>query len=137
MIHKLTTATSGDAAITFICPEDCQLIGVGWRFEGTAAVDGASMRAELSFLPTNQLTTNETVNVIDELRAGFEITTSGGGIVSVYENTNLMGMGNPVKVEAGEKLYLNWALASVTGRVTLFLYTSARTGHGKRNLRRS
>ena len=128
MIRKLFTATlNQDAAVSYVMPDDCVIVGLRWVLSGVSAIDGSYMRAELSFNAINQLSTNDTVNVIDQTEMALELTTSGGAMVNQNEY-------HPIprtRLDAGEKLYLHTSGASVTTpRYTLFLYCEG--GHADR-----
>jgi len=124
MIHKLTSATSADAAITFIAPEDTEIVAVKWVLLATGAGADYSIRSELSFAAANQLTLNDVVNVVDEIGAQSDLTTSGAADLALNHFHEIPG---GVSIQAGEKLYVHNLFSGVgTFRLTLFLYTSAR-----------
>ena len=127
MIHAFySAATAQDAAVTWIAPEDTEIIAVRWVIDGTVGADGGNAQYELSFSATSQHTGNDVVNVVDAARIGLELTTSGAARLDLNDSHSLP---SPVRIEAGEKLYLHVQSSALTLRCRLFIYTNARTGN--------
>lgn len=127
MIHAFyTAATAQDAAVTWIAPEDTEIVAVRWCVDATSAVDGGNFQYELSFAAASQHTGNDIVNVIDALRGGVELTTSGAALIAINDTHVIPG---GVRIEAGEKVYLHVNSTTFTVRCRLFIYTSARTAN--------
>lgn len=76
--------------------------GCLWAVEHDADADGDSVQVQLSFGSAASFTTNDSRQVISEVRAQYQITTSGGGAPGI----NLC---HPcyVPVSAGERLYIH------------------------------
>lgn len=135
MIHKFTSSAAA-LGITWIVPEDCKLLGVKWTLGPSAFGDAGLVRVELSFLPTSSLGLNDVSSVIDMFEWATELTTSGGLLSDCCHVVNLAHLGNPVSLDAGEKVYTNWTSAGFVGTLSWILYTDARIGAAKRNMRR-
>jgi len=134
MIHKLYNATgTGDAVLTWICPEDTTIEAIRWCANLVGPVDGGVTQYELSFAATNQHTLNDVTNIIDVLRMSVEITTSGGLLSSVADFHYIPG---GVPVEAGEKIYLHVLNGNSGQNVAIILYTSARRANKSSSRRR-
>ena len=90
---------------------------IRWEAAFDAPADNASQFAELSTAPMSQLGTNDTPNVIDELRNCTNLTTSGA-----FNGGRSKQSVVDYPVAAGERVYMhNVAVGSVSQATTCFL----------------
>lgn len=134
MIHALYAASGGDAAITWICPEDTEITDIKYCLEVGGPVDNASTRVEVSFAATSQFTSNDVANVIDALYTRFEAGAAGTANCYVNHHQPIPG---GVQVEAGEKVYVHVSNSNASYAIRLFIHTKARRTNKSSFRRRS
>lgn len=116
-------------------PQDGVITGIDWDMSADLDADGEFVRAELSFIATNQLGQNDVRGRISSLGAEISLTTSGSPVTGVQKFVGPVDL----PVAGGERLYLHTASSSgVEGNVicNIHLDVSGR-GITRRSARRT
>lgn len=114
-------------------PMDGVITAVDWDMCGNLDADGEEIRAELSFIATHQLTSNDVRGRISSVCAQISLTTSGAPVVGVNKFVGPMEL----PVAGGERLYLHASTtAGVTGDVRCNIHLDVATRSRRRTARR-
>jgi len=74
-----TGSSTAAAVATHTCLSALNLVGISWGVDYDSITDGASVSLECSALPTSELTTNDSRQIIDVVRFFGNFVTSGLG----------------------------------------------------------
>lgn len=133
-IQMYGTGSGGveNAVASIDVPEDGRLVGCQWAMYGDLDADQEFLEAELSFMATNQLSTNDARGAISSVKCRANLTTSGAAVngVNTHHPMNL-------PVAAGERLYLHIsATAGVNSVAHAMLHFEFPGTPGRRSQRR-
>lgn len=134
LISMFAAGTGGteDGAASIDIPEDGTIVGVKWAVSADLDADQEEVAAELSFIQSGQLTTNDSRGIIDLVRIRMALTTSGVSTVSINQFTPM-----DLSVAGGERLYLNLlATASTVSSVNAMIHLLTRGAAPRRSRRR-
>lgn len=112
-VIKMYAAVTGDtqnALANIDIPEDGTITGVEWAIRADLDADSEHITAELSFIATNQIVTNDVRGVLTMACAQISLTTSGIANTQINKYVPMM-----VDVAGGERLYINTIAASGVG----------------------
>jgi len=127
------TGGTQDAVANIDIPEDGNLVGVQWSIDMDFDAESESLRAELSFIATGQLTTNDARGVISAVRGQLSFTTSGAMLAAINQAHALPNL----QVSGGERLFINLVSASgVTSNINCLIYHETRRQVTRRSRRR-
>lgn len=124
-IQKLYATTTGDNAASVDVPQDGHITGVYWSLDGALSADADSIVAELSFGSTNAFTTNDTRQVVSEVRCQTQLVTSGEvfNAINAYHPVPFLPVGQ------GERLYLHTSIVGgITVRIAVFVFYDFEEG---------
>jgi len=114
-------------------PQDGFLLGFDW--DGYALLNAVNEKfgAELSFIATNQLSTNDVRGRLSSVSAGIHILTSGIGIVSIQKYVDV----KEIVVSGGERLYMHMdSTGGVISELRCNLHFEMQGGSTRRSARR-
>ena len=134
IIHMYGSSSGGteNALASIDIPEDGRLIGAEWAVNADLDADGENIYSELSFIATNQDSTNDARGVISSVAARISLTTSGVAMTSINRYTPL-----DLDVAGGERLYLHvLATAGVTAGIRCNVHLETRRAAPRRSQRR-
>jgi len=133
-IFGAVTGGTQDALGMIDIPQDGFIIGIDWDANVDLDVDTESFTAELSFIATNQLSTNDVRGRLSSISARVAVLTSvGGHVVSMQKWLGSFD----IAVAGGERLFLHASsTAGVTGEVRVNLYVDFTGGTTRRSARR-
>ncbi len=114
-------------------PQDGFIIGVDWDLRADLDADGELIEAELSFIATNQLATNDARGRISSVSAMVTVLTAVGGHTVGLQKW----LGSfDISVSGGERIFLHTnGSAGVTGSVRCNMYVD-QPGSTRRSARR-
>ena len=113
-----TGGTEESAAVIDI-RQDGSLVGLDWDCYATLDATDESLAAELSFIATTQITTNDVRGRISSVSIINELLTSGQNSVSIQKFVPLLEL----QVFGGERLHIHLvATAGVTSSVRINLH---------------
>lgn len=118
--YKLYTATAANAAASLIIQRRGVITAIKWAAQLDNSGDNTGLNAELSFTPTGQVTTNDTIGPIDQVKGIQNVGAAGVSWTAVNTVTN----GLAIPVNAGDRLYLNTGACSATADITCFVYVA-------------
>jgi hypothetical protein len=122
-IIGMYAATSGgteDALASIDIPSDGRITGVDWAVSALLNADGELLEAELSFLSTNQIRTNDARGSISQVRLEMYLLTSGA---TQHSANKFVALSPGLEVAAGERLYIHSrATAGVVASLGLALH---------------
>ena len=105
--------TDGVAALDI--PEDGLIMGVDWDIWAEAeAATAVLLKAQLSFLATNQFDTNDARGPISNIYMKRVITTSGASMAST---SKWVSMPTPLQVAGGERIFVHTDSSAATWTV--------------------
>jgi len=125
-MYGAVTGGNQDAIASVDIPQDGVITGIDWDVRGDLDADGEEMECELSFIATNQITSNDVRGRISSASMEMSITTSGIGVFSIQKFVGPIDL----PVAGGERLYIHVvSTAGVTGavRVNIHLEVGSRT----------
>jgi len=128
------TGGTEDALASIDIPQGGVITGVDWDAHANLDADSEQFRIELSFIATNQITSNDVRGRISSIGSEVAVLTSGIPVASMQKFVGPMDL----PVSGGERLYLHsMATAGVTGNVrcNIHLDVSGR-GIARRSARR-
>lgn len=114
-------------------PQDGFILGADW--DGYALLDASVelVSAEISFIATNQLTTNDVRGRITSISAAMHLLTSGVGIITLQKYVDL----KEIPVSGGERLYMHFSTtAGVVTSLRCNLHFEMTGGTTRRSARR-
>ena len=114
-------------------PQDGFMLGLDW--DGYALLNAVNEKfgAELSFIATNQLSTNDVRGRISSVSAGIHILTSGIGTVWIQKYVDL----KELVVSGGERLYIHMdSTGGVISELRCNLHFEMSGGSTRRSARR-
>jgi len=114
-------------------PQDGFIIGIDWDLRADLDADGELIEAELSFIATNQLATNDVRGRISSISSMVTVLTAVGGHTASLQKW----LGSfDISVAGGERLFLHTnGSAGVTGTVRCNVYLD-QPGSQRRSARR-
>jgi len=114
-------------------PQDGFILGIDWDANVFLNAAAEFFKAELSFIATNQLQTNDVRGRISSISASMHLLTSGVGVISVQKYVDI----KELNVSGGERLFLHFdATASLGGDVRCNVHFEMRGGSTRRSARR-
>lgn len=135
-VIKMYSAAAGDSVVQVDVPNDGEIVGVHGTVAGLGLdADGDFVRAELSFLSTSQLVTNDARGSIFAL----EIMVTAATVASVTKTSESVFVNLPdgIPVAAGERLHMHVAdAAGVSPSTTFMIYFATRKAPTRRSRRR-
>lgn len=133
-VLQLFANTGGDDQAALDIPTDGDIVGIKWAGASNLDTDDDSMLAEVSFLSTNTLATNDARGMIDSIRQQGVIVTTGafdGGI------NFFTPMPDGLPTVAGERVHLHISLtAGAAVSLTCQIHLRTRTSPVRRSQRR-
>lgn len=102
-IYGAVTGGTQNALASVDIPQDGVITGIDWDVDADLDADTEFLRLELSFISTNQLTTNDVRGRISSIGGRISLTTSGVAVTSLQK----MVAGLDLPVNGGERLYLH------------------------------
>lgn len=100
-------------------PMPGHIVGVSWAASFVLAGTDFNAEVQLSFRSTGSFSTNDDRGIIDDIRDGLDVTTSGAYKRGVNKYLNLPDL----PVMGGERIYLHASsTASVTGGVACLVH---------------
>jgi len=135
VIGMFAAGTGGlqDAQAQVDVPQDGFLLGIDWDMNAAFDANAESLAAELSFIATNQLITNDVRGRLSSVSAFFHLSDSSASVISVQKYVDL----KEISVSGGERLYLHLlASAGVVSVVRCSLHLETTGGSTRRSARR-
>jgi len=132
-IYGNITGGTQDALAQIDVPQDGVIRGFDWDVHGNMDADGEFLDVELSFIATNQLSTNDIRGRMSSVSAQVAMTTSG--VFPVWMQKWI----GPIElmVSGGERLYMHVvSTAGVTGMARLNLHFDGGATVTRRSARR-
>ncbi len=127
------TGGTEDAAAQVDIPTDGTIIGIDCDLNAALDADSELAESELSFIATNQLSTNDVRGRLASISVVMTLTTSGIALVSLQK---FVGP-TDIPVAGGERLFIHIiSTAGVTGTVRYNVHLDVRTVGGRRSARR-
>jgi len=128
------TGGTQDAVATIDIPEDGVITGVDWDLRADLDADSESISVELSFIATNQFTTNDVRGRISSASAQISLTTSGVANTFVQKFVGPM----EINVSGGERVHLHIdSTSGVASNVRCNLHLDvSRRARNRRSARR-
>lgn len=117
-VYKLYASTAASAAASLIIQRRGSITAIKWSAILDSTADNNNIDVELSFTPTGQLSTNDTVGPIDQVKLINNVGAAGSTQFGINQVTN----GLAIPVNAGDRLYLN--AAGTAGSITCFVYVA-------------
>lgn len=115
--YKLAAAiTNSDNIATVTVQRSGRIRSIRWSTTYTSNTSGHEADIELSMVPVNQIDTNDTIGVVDQISI-FNFVGAVGQLDTGKQSQSLVDY--PVAV--GERLYLNATSTLTSGRVTCFV----------------
>ena len=132
-MYGAATGGTNDALAQIDVPQDGLLVGIDWDASWNIDADAEFAGAELSFIATNQLVTNDSRGRISSIATAMSLTTSGVAVAQVQKFINVMNL----VLHGGERLFLH-ALGSVgaSGDIRCNLHFFGGTTTPRRSARR-
>ena len=132
-MYGAITGDTQNAIAAIDIPQDGVIIGLDWDFSVNFDADSEVEAAELSFIATNQLTTNDVRGRISSVSAAAAVLTAVG--INSQNIQKWLG-GFDLPVSGGERLYLHASGSSgVTGLVRMNIFFD-QSGTMRRSARR-
>ncbi len=114
-------------------PQDGFILGLDWDGFIFLNADNEFFRAELSFIATNQLGTNDVSGRISSISTSMHLLTSGANTNSVQKYVDI----KELTVSGGERLFMHFeATAGVISEVRCNVHFEMRGGSTRRSARR-
>ncbi len=136
ILLQLSAAGTGgteDGAASVDVPEDGELVGVDWAGFATFDATAENLTAELSFIATNTIATNDARGMISQIAARFNVVTTGGGGFGFNKYVALQDL----DVSGGERLYMHLiAAAGLVSRMSCIVHIVSRRSTVRRSRRR-
>lgn len=132
-MYGAITGDTQDALAMIDIPQDGFIIGIDWDLH--ASLDAAeTVNAELSFIATNQFTTNDVRGRLSSISCQADVVTAVG-VVSTGLQKWLGSF--DISVAGGERLFLHTlATTGVTGAIRCNLFIDFTGGTTRRSARR-
>ena len=133
-LYGAVTGDTQDAVASIDIPSDGFITGIDWDGNVNLDADGETMNAELSFIATNQVATNDVRGRISSISAQVAVLTSVGEVAF-----NLQKWIGPMdlSVSGGERIHLHFQSSTgVTGAVRCNIHLDARSVGARRSARR-
>lgn len=142
----ITAAATTDSDVSVDIPEDAGLWSIdGFIFctgitGGVAAATLYQLKAELSFLSTNQFNSNDARGCLLELALSFyteNADNAASGIGAKTSQIHGKDFMKPIPVYAGERIHVHThsSIAGLVGQFSFLLYLQTKGG-GRRDCRR-
>jgi len=132
-MYALVAGGVQDGVAQIDIPQDGFILGLDW--DASIFLNAATefFKAELSFIATNQLQTNDVRGRISSISADMHLLTSGANIVSIQKYVDI----KELTVSGGERLFFHFdASASTGGDVRCNIHFEMRGGSTRRSARR-
>ena len=132
-MYALTQGGTQNALAQIDIPQDGFILGLDWDVNAQFDASDETLAAELSFIATNQLMTNDVRGRISSVSVFNEFVTSGQNTVSVQKYVDV----KEIIVSGGERLYLHAVVtAGVAGTIRCNLHFEMTGGSTRRSARR-
>ena len=132
-MYALTQGGTQDALAQIDIPQDGFILGIDWDANAQLNASDETLAAELSFIATNQLTTNDVRGRISSISVFNELLTSGQHAVSIQKYVDV----KEISVSGGERLYIHTVVtAGVAATVRCNLHFEMTGGSTRRSARR-
>lgn len=134
LIKMRGAGTGGEqnAVANIDIPQDGTIEGLSIGHSANLNADSESSEAELSFIATNQITTNDARGVLAASLMNMGMATSGAGIAAVNHFIPM-----DVDVSGGERLYIHFlASAGVTSSISIMIHLRPSRAAPRRSSRR-
>jgi len=128
------TGGTQDALGSLDVPEDGRIVACDWAGYATFDATAENITAEVSFIATNTIATNDARGMISQVRSRFNnISTTGGGVSDMTKFVTFQDL----DVSGGERLYLHLiAAAGLVSSVTCIIHLLTRRDTARRSRRR-
>jgi len=127
------TGGTENAVASIDIPFDGQITGVDWDARADLDADTEQFNAELSFVATSQLGSNDVRGRVSSIAAMCSLTTSGAPVVSIDKFVGPMEL----PVQGGERLYIHISATSgLVSEVRCNVHLDSRTAPRRRSSRR-
>lgn len=114
-------------------PSDGFIIGIDWDVRANLDADNEAISAELSFIATNQLTTNDVRGRLSSISQNIAFTTSGNSDCSMQKYVGPID----IPVAGGERLYIHVeSTVGVTGQARCNVHLDTTRPAVRRSARR-
>lgn len=135
VIHMVGIGSGGteNGLSTIDVPFDGSISSVNWSLNAALDATGEDITAELSYIATNQIQTNDARGVICTITAKQEVITQGGGNTGVNHQVFFRDL----RVFAGERLHMNViADAGVASQILAEIHLETRAAPTRAQRRR-
>jgi len=135
VIGMQATGSGGteDAIAQIDIPQDGFLLGLDWDAYAILNAINETFNAELSFIATNLLGTNDVRGRISSISAATHILTSGIAIITIQKYVDV----KEISVSGGERLYIHLlATGGVISELRCNLHFEMTGGSTRRSARR-
>lgn len=132
-MHATGAGGTEDAIAQIDIPQDGFMLGIDWDAYALLNAVNETFNAELSFIATNLLGTNDVRGRISSISAGTHVLTSGIGIITIQKYVDV----KEITVSGGERLYIHLlATGGVISEVRCNLHFEMSGGPTRRSARR-
>ena len=135
-IIQLTSGSisaSADSVVNIDVPEDGAIEAVVAHISDSTLIATEGITAELSFLSSNQLGTNDARGII------YSLVLFGGGTTGSQKSSEITSVAFPggIPVSAGERIHMHVnVVGTPSARVTFIMYMSTKGGGRRSRARR-
>ncbi len=129
-------SSTADAVASIDIPQNGKIVGIDWSVRGEGfAADADLVEYDLSFVSTNQRTTNDARGTISSIMLGVSAATAAA-LVATYAN-KYVDLKDGISVSAGERLYLHLsASTNATASVICMVHFRFGASTARRTARR-
>lgn len=132
-MYGLIAGGTQDAIAMIDIPQDGFIIGVDWDVNADLDTDGEFVSAELSFIATNQLSSNDVRGRISSVSSRVAFVTSGYSVIGLQKWLGSFD----ISVAGGERMFIHViASAGAVGVVRVNLFVDFSGGTTRRSARR-
>jgi len=127
------TGGTQDALSSVDIPQDGTITGIDWSLTCDLDADGEEIQAEISFIATNQISTNDVRGRLSAIGIRIAFLTSGGSAGTVNKFVGPM----EIIVSGGERIYIHAvSTAGVTGNIMCNVHLDVGRPPRRRSARR-
>jgi len=132
-LYGLIAGGVQDGVAQIDIPQDGFILGLDWDVMAFLNAATEFFKAELSFIATNQLQTNDVRGRISSISTSMHLLTSGANTNSIQKYVDI----KELNVAGGERLFLHFdGSASTGGDVRCNVHFEMRGGSTRRSARR-
>lgn len=133
-MHKGSQATSADSIASIDIPEDGKLVAIQAMISDVTITAAEVCLVEISFLSTNQISSNDARGSIFQFSLGHGVDVTSGGH-NGYMNT-YAAFPDGIPINAGERIHMHCVIVgSLDAAIACMLYLDTR-GTGVRRARK-